>query len=205
MVAEALREGYVVTPAFADGLLTYEKQETAMRLYFPDLVSGIDLRQEAKRLENIDFVTVLPVKKYLTTTVVGPPALTGAAKTLDTGEQAYLARDLAKAKQIYLQVLKETEEKPSQAKAYYGLARVAVLERDPETGDRLFRKVLELEPDPSTKSWSLLYLGRLADSQQEREEAAKFYQAALAVEGAPESVRASAEKGLKEAFTKTGK
>src|SRR5262249_29657835 len=140
--------------------------------------------------------------KFMTTTVVGPPPLTGAAKTLDTAEEAYTKRDLACAKQIYLQVLKETEEKPLHAKVYYGLARIAVLERDPETGSRLFLKRLELDPDPSTKSWSLLYLGRLADSQHEREEAAKFYQAALAVEGVPESVRTSAEQGLKEAFTK---
>jgi cytochrome c-type biogenesis protein CcmH/NrfG len=77
-----------------------------------------------------------------------------------------------------------------------------VLERDPETGDRLFRKVLELEPDASTKSWSLLYLGRLADSQKEREQAAQFYQQALEVPDAPETVRVAAQKGLKEAFTK---
>jgi hypothetical protein len=57
-------------------------------------------------------------------------------------------------------------------------------------------------PDASTKSWSLLYLGRLADSQKDREEAAKFYQAALEVPGLPESVKTAAEKGLKEAFTK---
>jgi len=202
MVTQALREGFVVTPAFADGLVAYEKQETAMRLYFPDLVSGIDLKQEAKRLENIDFLSVRPVKKFMTTTVVGPPPLTGVAKTLDTAEDAYVARQLPRAKEIFLQSLKETEEKPMHAKAYYGLARIAVLERDPETADRLFRKVLELDPDASTKAWSLLYIGRLADSQQDREEAAKFYQAALAVQGVPESVRSAAEKGLKEAYTK---
>jgi tetratricopeptide (TPR) repeat protein len=202
MVTQALREGYVVTPAFADGLGAYEKQETAMRLYFPELVAGIDLKQEAKRLDNIDFLSVRPVKTFTTTTIVGPAPLTGVLKTLDTAEEAYTARQLPRAKQIFLQVLKETEEKPLHAKAYYGLARIAVLEKDPETGDRLFRKVLELDPDPSTKSWSLLYLGRLADSQQDREEAAKFYQAALAVEGVPETVRTNAEKGLKEAFTK---
>jgi tetratricopeptide (TPR) repeat protein len=99
-------------------------------------------------------------------------------------------------------VLKETEEKSMHAKAYYGLARIAVLERDPETGDRLFRKVLELDPDDWTKSWSLLYLGRLADSQGEREEAQEHYKAVLAVPGVPESVRQAAEKGLKEAFTR---
>ena len=51
------------------------------------------------------------------------------------------------------------------AKAYYGLARIAILERDPENADRFFRKVLELDPDAATKAWALVYVGKLADSQ----------------------------------------
>jgi hypothetical protein len=78
-----------------------------------------------------------------------------------------------------------------------------VLQRDPETGDRLFRKVLELDPDPSTKAWSLLYLGRLADSHKDREGATEFYKQALAVPGLPDTVREAAQKGLQEAFTNT--
>jgi hypothetical protein len=65
--------------------------------------------------------------------------------------------------------------------------------------------VLELEPDGYTKSWSLLYLGRLADSQGDRGQAQEHYRAALAVEGAPDSVRQAAEKGLGEAFSNTKK
>jgi len=202
MVTQALREGFVVTPALAESLVTYEKQEQAMRLYFPELIGGIDLRKEEKRLDQIDFVTERPVKKFTTTRVETAPVLTGALKTLDEAEDAYSKREVPRSKQLFLRALQETEQKPLHAKAYYGLARLAVLERDPETGDRLFRKVLELEPDGPTKSWSLLYLGRLADSQGEREQAAQHYQAALAVPDAPQTVRVAAEKGLKEAFTK---
>ena len=71
----------------------------------------------------------------------------------------------AKSKELFLRTLQETAERPLHAKAYYGLARVALLEKDPETGDRLFRNVLEFDPDGSTKAWTLLYLGKLADSQ----------------------------------------
>ena len=202
MVTQALREGFVVTPAFSELLLVYEKQDQAMRIYFPDLVAAIDLRREEKRLDQIDFVSQPAVKKFTTTHVEAPPVLTGAAKTLDEAEEAYTARELPRAKTLYLRALGETQEKPLHAKAYYGLARVAVLQKDPETGDRLFREVLDLDPDPSTKSWSLLYLGRLADSQGDRDQAAQQYRAALAVPDAPESVRVAAQKGLKEAFTK---
>jgi tetratricopeptide (TPR) repeat protein len=202
MVTKALREGFVVTPAFSELLLTYEKQEQAMRLYFPELVGGIDLKREEKRLDQIDFVAQPAVKKFTTTRVESAPVLTGAAKTLDEAEEAYTSRELPRAKDLYLRALGETQEKPLHAKAYYGLARVAVLQKDPETGDRLFREVLDLDPDASTKAWSLLYLGRLADSQGDREQAAEQYRAALAVPDAPETVRVAAQKGLKEAFTK---
>jgi tetratricopeptide (TPR) repeat protein len=202
-VEQALREGFVLTPAIAEQLVEFEKQEVSLRLYFPELIGAIDLAREAQRLDHIDFATERASRRVRTVTrEVGPPELTGAAKTLADAEQALTARDLKRSRDLFLQALKQTEEKSTHAKAYYGLARITVLERDPETGDRLFRKVLELEPDPETKSWSLLYLGRLADSQNLHDEAVEHYQAALAVEGAPETVRKAAEQGLKEAFVK---
>jgi len=202
LVEQALREGFVMTPAFVDRLIEYEKQEQTMRLFFPELVGGIDLKREEARLDSIDFVSkAAGGKSRMVTREIKAPELTGAAKTIDEAEKAYTARDLPRSRDIYLRALKETTEKPIHAKAYYGLARIAVLDRDPELGDRLFRKVLELEPDASTKSWSLLYLARLADSQGDREQAQEHYKAALAVDGAPDSVRQAAQKGLKEAFT----
>jgi tetratricopeptide (TPR) repeat protein len=200
---QALREGFVVTPALAEALVDYEKQEQAMRLYFPELVQAIDLRREAKRLEHIEFASERGARRVRTVTKeVKEPELSPSEKRLDEAERVYAARDLAKARSMYLEILKDSQEKPVHAKAYYGLARIAILEKNPEMGDNLFRKVLELEPDASTKAWSLLYLGRLADSQQQHEEAVEHYKAALAVQGAPDSVRKAAEQGLKEAFIK---
>ncbi len=200
-IDQALREGFVMTPAFAERLIDYEKQEQSMRLFFHELVEGIDLKREEKRLDHIDFVSSNAARRARTVTKEAekPPELTGVAKTLDDAEKAYTKRDLAGAKDIYLRSLKETDEKPLHAKAYYGLARIAVLERDPQKADELFRVVLEQNPDAETKSWSLVYLGRLADSQGWRDEAVKHYEAALAVEGVPESVRKAAVQGLEAA------
>src|SRR5579871_2501002 len=57
LVEQALREGFVMTPAFVDRLIEYEKQEQTMRLFFPELVGGIDLKREEARLDSIDFVS----------------------------------------------------------------------------------------------------------------------------------------------------
>jgi len=192
----------VLTPALAEQLALYEKQEVALRLYFPNLIAGLDFKREEQRLEKVEFASARPTRAIRAAPVQKSPELTGAAKTLAGAEQAYTDRDLERAKQAYLRVVEETGEKPMHAKAYYGLARIAVLQRDPETGDRLFRKVLELEPDAETKAWSFLYLGRLADSQGERDQAVENYKGALAVEGVPDPVRQAAQKGLEDAFKK---
>ena len=202
-VEQALREGFVLTPAIDEQLDGFEKQEQSMRLYFPALIEGIDLKREEQRLDHIDFTTERSdVKVRTVTREVAPAELTGAAKTLAEAEKAYLERDLARAHDTYLDVLKQTDEKSMHAKAYYGLARIALLERDPQKADELFRVVLEQNPDAATRAWSLLYLGRLADSQGWRDQAVEHYKAALAVPGAPDTVRQESQKGLKQAFVK---
>jgi len=200
MVTQAMREGFVLAPAFAELLPKYEAQEDTMRNYFPDLLKGIDSKKEAARLDKIDFLTERPVRTVRVTVEVKPPALTGVAKALDDAEELFRAQKIAPAKEAWSAILGSTAEKPAQARAYYGLARVALSERDPERGDQLFRKVLELEPDASTQSWSLVYLGKLADSQGEAEPAKEFYGQALAVAGLPDQVKREAQQGLSGAF-----
>lgn len=203
MAMEAAREGFVLAPGFAEILANdYEKQDVVLRLHFPDMVESLDFRREEKRFENFQFATAAAGKTVRVTGEKPPAELKGAELSLDKAELSYKNRDLKSAKALYLRALTETPVNTLHAKAYYGLARIAILEKDPEVGDKLFRKVLELDPDGYTKSWSLLYLARLADSQGDREQAVGHYKAALAVEGAPDSVREAAEKGLKEAFNK---
>src|SRR4029077_1961000 len=115
------------------------------------------------------------------------------------------AGNAAKAKELFLQALQQTEQKSLHAKSYYGLARIALLERDPETADRFFRKILELEPDPATKAWALVYIGKLADSQGEKDAAQESYKAALAVQGISDLARQEAQRGAAGAFVRNPK
>ncbi len=195
-VDQAMREGFVYTAAFADGLPAYEKQEVSLRLYLPTLINGIDLAKEDKRLEKVEFAQQLNTKTFKTTVTTTEPEPTGAAKTLDTAEDLYRARNLEQAKQTYLRVLQETAQQALHARAYYGLARIAALQKDPELAEKLFQKSLELSPDPETKSWDYVYLGRLAMAAGEPNEAVKNYRAALAVEGASPAAKSNAEKEL---------
>jgi tetratricopeptide (TPR) repeat protein len=202
LVNQALRQGYILAPYFAEQLPLYEKQEASMRFYYPDMVKAIDVRKEDARLSQVEFSKEAPVKTVKTVTEAAPPVLTGYAKTLDDGEKLYTAREHDKSREKFLQVLRETAEKPAHAKAYYGLARIAMLQKDGETAERLFQKTLELAPEPQDKAWVYVYLGRLYDVVGEGETAIKNYQSALAVEGASEKARDMARQGVQGAFKK---
>lgn len=200
VIDEAMREGFVLTAAFAEQLPAYEKQERAMRLYFPDMVAAIDVKKEEQRLAGITFAEQKAVRAVrVTPAEVAPKAPSSpAAKTLEAAEEKYDSRDLTAAKEGYLRVVQQTADRILQARAYYGLARIAALEKDPELSERLFQKTLELNPDPAVKSWSLLYLGRLAGARGDRVQAAAFFESALGVPGLPDQVRNLAAKGLEE-------
>jgi tetratricopeptide (TPR) repeat protein len=202
LVPVDMREGYILTTYFSEQLPIYEKQEQAMRLYYPDLIRPIDLKHEDIRLSQLEFVEEARVRQAKVPAPAKPPELEGAYKTLDQAEQLYTARNLEPARQLYLKVLEETPEKPMHAKAYYGLARVAALEKNPELAERLFQKTLECEPEPQVRAWTLVYLGRLSDAAGDRDQAAKQYQEALAVEGASPAAHQAAEQGAQRSLQK---
>jgi tetratricopeptide (TPR) repeat protein len=198
-VTEALKQGYILAPYFAEQLPVYEKQEASMQFYFQDMAQGIDLVREDARLSLVEFDKKPIERAVVPTPAPAPaPALTGAAKTLDEAEQLYTARDLDKAKKLYIESLEQGDSRPLHAQAYYGLARIAVLQKDPETAERLFQKVLESEPEPQIKAWALVYLGRLAAAQGDREQAVKQFQSALQVEGASPAAREAAQQGVQQ-------
>ncbi len=199
MIDQALRQGYVVTPAWADGLILYEKQEQAFRFFYPSLVAAINLKREEQRLDKIEFARERPAPKIRLTERPAQPS--GPYKTLEEAERLYFAEppDLANAKAGYLRVLNETTDKPLQAKAYYGLGRVALRQNDPDAAEKLFGKVLESEPDPQVKAWAQVYLGRLAEAAGESEQAIQRYRAALAVDGASEKAQKAAREGIEKA------
>src|SRR5205807_3421111 len=80
LVNQALRQGYILAPYFAEQLPLYEKQEQSMRFYYPDMVKSIDLRKEDARLAQVEFTREAPVKAAKSAPAPAPPpALTGYA------------------------------------------------------------------------------------------------------------------------------
>ena len=200
-VDEALREGYILTPFFAEQLTIYEKQPEAMRLFFPEMIKRIDPAKEDQRLSNVKFADS-PRVRAAKVEAPAPPPPSPVDQAIEDADRLYSNKDYEHAKQGYLRVLEKTSDKSVHARAYYGLARIAVLQNDPELGERLFQKVLDSGADPWVKAWTHVYLGRLSDIAGNRDEAAKHYQTALAVDGASAAARHAAEQGIQESFKK---
>jgi TolA-binding protein len=200
MVDQAVSEGFILTPAFAEALPLYEKQDQALRLFFKDVVDAIDLKTEVRRLDKVQFARERTTRQPNPVAAPPPPEPTGMAKKLLDAEDLYRDRKLEPARDAFLAILKTPDEQGAHAKAYYGLARIAALQRNGELAQKMFEKVLEMQPDAETRAWALVYLGRIADSLGERDQATQHYKAVLAVEGATAGARQAAEQGLKQSF-----
>ena len=200
-VNEALLQGYILTPYFSEQLPLYEKDVQSMRLYFPTMVEGINLQKETARLQSVQFAPAANTKL-----AKAPPAsalqpagpTTPAGKLLKAAQDASDNKDYDRAKSLFLQSLDAAGEGGEHARAYFGLARIAALQKDPELSERLFTKTLDASPDPQVKAWSLYYLGKLSDIAGDRAKARQYYEQALSVNGISEPARKAAEKELKQ-------
>lgn len=192
MVEAALKQGYILTPYFAGQLPGYEKQQQSMRLYLPEMINGIDVLKETQRLESVKFDPA-PAQAPKAT---APAKLPPGQQALMDAESLSFDKKYEDAKAAFQKVLQEADTGGLHARAYFGLGRIAALEKNPELAEQMFEKTLELKPDARTESWAKLYLGRLAAAAGEDQQAAAYYRAAVAVEGGSAQARREAQKLL---------
>jgi tetratricopeptide (TPR) repeat protein len=198
-VSQAARQGYVLTPFFAEQLPVFEKQPQGMRFYLEDMIAALDLKRESTRIAAIKLDAAPLVRVGKQVAVATPePELSPSGQTLAQAEDLYLKRganssNLDDAKTLYLKSLEQNGAAAEHAQAWYGLARIAVLQKQPDNAVKLFEKTLTASPDDQTKAWTLVYLARLSIAAGDPERAAKFYQEALGVQGASDAAHKAAQ------------
>jgi tetratricopeptide (TPR) repeat protein len=192
-IGRAMRQGYILTEYFYEQLPVYEKQEQSMRFYAQDLANGIDLKREVARVATVQFDAGQLQRLSKQVTVAGPE-LSPSAKTLEQAEDLYTKKKLEPARDLFLKSLEQRGSSEEHAQAWYGLARIALLQNQPDAAVKLFEKTLGASPDAFTKAWSLVYLARLSKAAGDPARAAKLYQEALAVPGASERAIEAARK-----------
>ncbi len=198
-VEQALREGYVLTPYFYERLVDFEKDGRDINRFYPDMIKGVDLKREAARLQATTFVEAPSKPKR---SAPAPPKLSEVDKLLQRGEFLMNEEMLGEARQTFVAALEKAGG--SHAQASYGLARVAILEADPDLAREHFTQAADLTEDPHLKAMAYVYLGRISDILGNRDEAVKSYQRALEAGDPSERTRELAEQGINAPFARPG-
>ena len=195
-VDQAMSQGFILTAAFDDLLEGYEKQDTALRLYYPDMIAAIDVGKEQKRLRKVQFV------ESVEHPVLAAPAeviqISEAERTLESASGLFEQKDWDAAKKAYTRSLTQTDAKNLHGRAYFGLARIALIEKRMGEAKTLFERTLENEPSPVAASWCHYYLGRLALAAGDGDKAKKEMETVLQIEGASAQAMEEAQKTLQD-------
>ncbi len=201
-IGRATRQGYVLTPFFAEQLHGFEGMQESLRSFAEVMINAIDLNAESQRISTVKFDNA-QLQRKPTTVVVAGPELSASGKTLEKAEALYndhavAPNNIEEAKTLFGKALEQKGEPAEHAQAWYGLARIALLQKRGEVAVQAFEKTLESSPDDFTRGWANVYLGRLYRSQRDYAVAAKYYEAALAVSGASDKTKEAARKELQE-------
>jgi hypothetical protein len=199
-------DGYVLVRPLYAALTKFEQSEPGMKLYFPDLVRSIDVATEQKRVATIKFpradakrdstqAEVVARRRQAAPTTV--PNDAEAIAALTEGEQRIAEKNPRAAEASFQKVLVKY---PDQPRAWYGLGVVAMMEQDGTRAKEVFGRLTSGEhaatQDPLVLAWSHVHLGTIYDIEGHPDRAKVEYEAALAVEGAPEKARQAASKAL---------
>ena len=235
VLADDDKDGFIMVRSYVAQLQKFEKAEPAMSYYFPDLIDGIDLAAEQKRLQNFQFAASQeagPEKAAPGGVRAGSqPGQTGDSQSelesaLAQGDHEIALQDAAAAGKTFEKILAKY---PENARATFGLAVASLLNHDADRAQELFEKLVAAAaagqatsaepagqapgqapaaagaaPDPGIVSWSHVYLGRLHDFAEERDQALVEYRAALGIAGAPEAVRVAAQRGIDAPYNPRG-
>jgi tetratricopeptide (TPR) repeat protein len=186
----AVRQGWVLTDYFYGKVGTMSKEGVSLREDIGEMVYGMDVDREKHSAEQVVFLpegTHDLVRR-------APRQLSG----LDLAEMKLMKGDLDGASSLAQAAL--ADPKGDHAQAHYIIARVNLMQRQPEEAQVNFEATLKLSSDPRTLAWSHIYLGRLYDVQAERDKALEEYRAALTVRDGRPDTKAAAEQGLKTPF-----
>jgi hypothetical protein len=206
-IDQAEGSGYVLVRSIYAGLSGFEKSEPAMGYYLPDLIKGINVEAEQRRLRGVKFEEAVSAGDSAPerNAQAAKPATSGNPldDDLAEGQRQISARNGAAAAASFERVL---AAHPDDEGATYGLAVASALQGKPEQARELFTKVIAAAQnplagpdkhfDPSNLSWSHIYLGRMYDVEGKRDLAVVEYRAALAVQGAPDPARTAAQRGI---------
>ncbi len=188
-VTIAMTQGYVLTQYFYGALGTLEHNPESLKEAIGPMVYGMDVDAEVHRAKQITFVEQAPGD------VIRSPV---SNRGLDQAEGKLKAGDAEGASKLAAQALKDHTTDP--ARADYVLALTWLLKGDMESAANDFHETIRLTQDPRLLAWSHIYLGRIADVEEQRPDALVEYQTAMTVRDGQTDTLEAAQRGLQQPY-----
>ncbi len=189
-VRTAMAEGFVLTQYFYTQLGQFEHNPESLKEAIGPMVYGMDVDQQVHQAKQIAFVEQAPGD------VIRNPV---SGRGLDQAESKLKAGDAEGASKLALQAIKDRTADPARADYLLGLTWLMKGDMDSAAND--FRETIRLTGDPRLLAWSHIYLGRIADVQEERPDALTEYKTAMTVRDGQQDTLDAAQRGIKEPFT----
>jgi len=206
------KSGFILVRPFVSQLQKFEKAEPAMTYYFPDIIAGIDVSAELRRSQSFTFAPFqdAPNTAQSAAASEAQPQAAELDRQLAEGDHQIALKDAPAASATFEKIL---EKYPNDPRAVYGLAIASILSGDADRAKELFEQLVAAPrpaasgsanpgatTEPSILAWSHVYLGRIHDLEDERDQALIEYRTALAIDGSPENARVAAQRGLDSAY-----
>jgi tetratricopeptide (TPR) repeat protein len=190
-VDDAVKQGYILTRTFYQGVVAFEKDPAGIREAYGGLLESVDVKKEQIAAAEIHFADKSSPELVQLSRPEERRMLLAAEKRLAAG-------DPKGAQELAQQAL--DKKIGDQGRALFILAEVAVANKNRDGAQDNFQKAIEATKDPKVVGWSHVYLGRILDMKEDREAAEKEYREALNTAGGLPEIKAAAERGLQQAY-----
>jgi len=189
-VNHSMAQGFVLTQYFYDQLIVFEKNPESLDEAIGPMVYGMDIATEMHRAKQIAF-DARGEDDPMGHSPVQPQGLNLAEMKLMKGDAAGAGAMAQKALDAHT---------GDAGQADFILARVALMSGKIDDAETDFKNALTASKDPRMLAWSHIYLGRIFDVEEQRDQALVEYKAALTVRDGQPDTKAAAETGLKQPF-----
>jgi TolA-binding protein len=193
LVNHDMTQGYVLTEYFYTQLRGFEKNPESLNEAIGPMVYGMDMGVETHRARQIDFDA-----HGEGDVMRRSPQRPAQAKELDQAELKLMKGDVAGAAQIAQKALDTHTGDPGQAD--FILARADLMNGKMDDAEAAFRNTISASQNPRMVAWSHIYIGRILDVKEQRDEAVAEYRAALASRDGQPDTKAAADEGIKKPF-----
>jgi tetratricopeptide (TPR) repeat protein len=195
-------QGWVETSYFYEAMAKLSADGQGLRDEIAPMIYGMDVSSEQKHAQEILFVKTAPGD--VITDPMRPAPQPRKITGMDRAEFDLMKGDTGDAADLAEKALADPNS--DHGRATYVLARIDLMDGNPDKAQEGFQKALTLTKDPRTIAWTHIYLGRLYDIEYDgnqklmRDQAIAEYKTALANRDSRPDTKAAAEAGIAKPF-----